>query len=205
MNALCVVDGTIEFVRTLLCFDPDVFYSPRYVQRLAAPTGEPSGHAFGAGGRTGGMDEVVLDRWLEVWDFEYMGASEYEHGASGAALERIATGMSIGTYDAWSFPLTLRANKRLGLEAGDSPVAIYAIGRMAHRVSIERTITDWANWPNREFIQLKGPALVSQVLRCDGDPNDGRADTRGWLELTNGFLFFADEQMYHRALAHLLA
>jgi len=192
---------TIWLVHSLLSFDPDVFYSPRYVQRLAAPTTSINRVAFGG---DGGRNDWIIERCLGVWEFEYMGASEYEHGAAGAALERIATGMAIGTYDAWTFPLSVRANKRLGLVAHDEPVAIHVIGRMAHRFNIEKTISEWVTWPVREYIQVKGPAYVSEAIRAGvAEVGSEGHRTRGWLELTNGFLFFADEQMYLRALSRL--
>ena len=183
----------------LLSYNPEIFERPRYIQRLSAPRERTNPFSFGAGEPNGGVPEEGMARLQSVWDFEYMGAAEYELGAAGYALARIAEGVTDGSYSQWSFFPKLGVSKRHELEKPKTPIALYVIGRTAHRSEIEEVITLLANKPGVEYDQLKEPAFVARSLRPS--PQSPRRKTEGWLELMNGFLFFANEDMCTRALA----
>jgi hypothetical protein len=139
-----------------------------------------------------------MDLLRPVWSFEYMGAAEFEAGASGFALVRISEGLRDGAYESWQFFPKLGVSKRYELEKPTAPIPVWVIGRTTHRTEIEAAITEWANKPGIEYDQLKECAHVARSLRPRKDATP--RETQGWLELSNGFLFFRDQTMFERAL-----
>jgi hypothetical protein len=188
-------------MRDLLTYDPENFSKPRYIQRLGPPSERDNPFAFGASGANGGMGTDAMDRLRPVWSFEYMGAAEYESGASGAALARIAEGLLEGTYESWNFFPRLRMNKKFELAVPPIPIPLWVIGRSLHRSEIEASIEEFANKPQIEYEQLKEGAHIASSLRPS--PDTMARQTKGWLELMNGYLFFRDDTMFERALRAL--
>ncbi|KKS64951.1 MAG: hypothetical protein UV32_C0003G0012 [Candidatus Collierbacteria bacterium GW2011_GWF2_42_51] len=69
----------------------------RLIQRLEKPIGRASPFSFGGGLKNGGLSKEAMDVLGDIFNFDYMGSSEFEWGAVPAALNFIAEQSSLKT------------------------------------------------------------------------------------------------------------
>lgn len=156
------------------------------IQRLVAPRAREI-HAFGGGYAYGGLSEQARALTHACFDFDYMGAAEFEFGAVPEALSLIWRRQiaSRSAYSGWTMSVDLRDPEG----AVVSTSQIYVIAPEAWREEIEARIVTWAGegWKS----DLKEPTRLLSVLAVPE-----KTATKGWLELDNGFFFFVDKKMY---------
>jgi hypothetical protein len=162
--------------------------------------------AFGGGYRNGGLTSEAMDLLRPVFSFDYMGSAEFEFGEVPKALSKIAKRADDLTLISFTVAIPLKTvpqpweDQRRKLPNDIDPKAkapIYVIAPAEWKDEITARIKVWAKAP---FSHLKESTQMDQVLR---PPADDKYPTRvgGWLELDNGFFFFADEEMFHKTAA----
>lgn len=166
------------------------------VQRLNKPhPGPDNPFAFGGGRKNGGLSDEAMGLLRGIFSFDYMGAAEFEFGAVPEALQAIAK--SADDLVAYSFPITLakvRAHwddKRPAEGIG----VVYVLCRREWTDEVEQRISEWATGDRED---LKERTKLSNALRPF---NEWDGETVGWLELSNGFMFFTDRDMWAKTAA----
>ena len=181
------------------------------VQRLKKPypgQGIGSGPlAFGGGLANGGLSKEALVLFKDLWRFDYMGAAEFEFGEVPRAFQKIAAasedpglvGESVRiplseVQPHWDeIPKGARmTTKKHWKKDGDGWV--WFMCPRGWEAEVEARIRGWAGerW-NRD---LKESTNLASTLRPHHDWERDGTETRGWLELNNGFMFFTDKDMW---------
>lgn len=174
------------------------------IQRLNAPSAPPVSdlERFDQSLRMGkgaGLPKEAFGLVGQLFDFDYMGAAEFEFGAVPEALVRIAR--RARAYVAFEVEVPLRAvaapepyEDKLGSGAsdpGDGAARIYVLCEAAHRRDVAERIRGWAT--ERYNCDLKEPTRLAASLR-PGSERDRRIC--GWLELDNAFFFTTSVAMW---------
>jgi hypothetical protein len=167
----------------------------RLVQRLTKPRrglgGTDNPFSFGGGLKNGGLSDDAMDLLRDVFSFEYMGAAEFEFGSVPDALSQIAK------EDLTTFTITVPLtevppnwqDKSNTKPVGEGSIYVLCAKRLADAAT-ER-INRWAR--NNHTDDTKERVGLTSALR---PYHEWDADTCGWLELNNGFMFFTDEDMF---------
>lgn len=174
------------------------------VQRLTQPShrngifGKDTPFSFGGGLLNGGLSSAAMELLRGIFAFDYMGAAEFEFGAVPEALEAMAKADLV----AFSFDISLsevEANwrdKSKTVPSGDA--TIYVLAPAEWVVEIERRIRAWAAGSHDDELRLKESTRLSSALR---PMEEWDRDTCGWLEISNGYMFFTDEAMWQKTCA----
>lgn len=183
-----------------------MFKQPHLVQRLNKPRhpGRPNPFAFGGGQRFGGLTEEAAGDLSTAFDFDYMGAAEYEYGAVQKALASIWEAGQKGELEAWEFEIPTAsvklANwaKREGWTFPETQtLKVYALAPKELKTDIETFIRETAKEDKtRDECVMFWRAFA---VKEGSDPYK----LAGWLELDNGFMFFADRVMWEQMTAKM--
>ena len=149
------------------------------IQRLDQPAGFSNPFSFGVGGS--GLSKDAEDLVAKVWSWDYMGSAEFEFGAAQKSLAKIAG--------------YVREEKVVtGTVALPGDHEVYFLAEKGTELEIEQRITQL--YHDESSMRL----LERCRLRNHLDGKEYAKRHAGWLELDNGFLFFADREMYQNAL-----
>lgn len=181
-----------------------MFKKPHLVQRLNKPRnqGRPNPFAFGGGHRFGGLTEEAARDLSTAFDFDYMGAAEYEYGAVPKAFASIWESGQKGELEAWEFeiptasiklPRRWNPHQQEFILPDTQTIKVYALAPKAIKADVEAFIRETAKEDKtRDECVMLWRAYVTIPALKDPDPSR----LRGWLELDNGFMFFADREMW---------
>lgn len=173
------------------------------IQRLEEPWGgmgaiKDNPFNFGGGLKNGGLSDEAMDLLRPIFSFDYMGAAEFEFGAVPKALSGMVEADDL---DAWEFsilyskiakPFTFRdGEEEISPPKPRERASLYVIAPAKWRDAIEERIAALAS---KKPPRLKEGTRMADVLRPTNTPYPTKV--RGWLELDNGFLFFADRDMW---------
>jgi len=158
------------------------------VQRLRAPFKgkadtplgkivEANPYAFGGGMRNGGLQDEAMDLIAPLCQFDYMGSAEFEYGDVPRAFEKITKYKSAKTLSTDSV-INFKTRK------------VYIICNADDSDEVKKRIKIWARKSYGE--DLKEATRLKAALT---DEKFG-GETKGWLELNNGFMFFVDYEMF---------
>ena len=174
------------------------FTSTFLVQRLQKPLtlnhpilGKDNPFAFGGGLHNGGLSDEAMDILRDVWQFDYMGSSEFEWGVVPEALSKIARA-PLAAFSI-SIPLLL-VEKNWRDKSDETPkgdATIYVVSPAQEKDNVQERIRELA----RGEIRLKEHSRFPNALR---PVTEYDSEVCGWLELDNGFLFFTDEEMWQK-------
>ncbi len=175
------------------------------IQRLTRPlvnkkTGEASANPFSFGGglRHGGLSAEALELLVPVCGFDYMGASEFEHGALPDALQKMAGGAE----DLVAFSIDVKTGD-LGSSIfkdeapGVCKDTVFVLCPKDWKDEVTGRIQQFAKKEDtgyqgtRERVGLES----SMRLRAKGERV---SEHLGWLEINNGYAFFIDEDMWRK-------
>jgi len=171
------------------------------IQRLKEPWGGALGlkgnpFSFGGGLRNGGLSDEAMDLIGGIFSFDYMGSAEFEFGAVPEALQKIAKSAEAGGLVGFSLSIPLKVvpgswddpdkDKKL---TGEEPV--YVLCPSAWREDVCERIYEIARGKGHQ----KESPHFTRALRPF---REWDADTHGWLELSNGFFFFLDKEMWEK-------
>ncbi len=173
------------------------------IQRLEIPRGRAvTPFTFGAGG-SGGLSKEAIDLVSPIFSFAYMGAAEYEFGSVPKALNTIAKYCGTGSGIAGELILDDEGRK------------VYYICSKEQQPYVEELISylysgkhdgayrmrDWVGL--RETLRYDSPDQLKLRKAYMTENETFEAAKRhlplGWLELNNGFFFFADREMFEKS------
>ena len=146
------------------------------IQRLKRPIERINPFSFGAGLRNGGIPKEGMDLLSKIWSFDYMSATEFEHGAVPEALDKI-----------WDYSNENHATKGLV----HLPKEVHYICKKGTQEYVEDTIQKL--YKNEENLNLNELTYLRKSIQ-------GKDNYKGWLELDNAFMFFIDKEMYRKTL-----
>ena len=143
------------------------------IQRLTAPSRVANPFSFGGGLHNGGLSADAMSLLSQIFSFDYMGAAEFEWGAVPEALQGMAKD----------------AEQLIAYLHQDLPVSV--ICRSSAADEVDRRIFDWAT---TEFVE--GVKEQPRLFAALTPRNEYDSRYKGWLELSNGFFFFTDRDMW---------
>lgn len=160
------------------------------VQRLCKPLDakQPAANVFSFGGGivNGGISKEGMELLRGVFTFDYMGASEFEWGIVPSCLSFLA-----GT----------AKNKELVASkvsvARNTPI-VYFLCHKDHLSQVPNRIKEMAHGKtsSKEHIGLSSH-FDNPKFRC----GIRRNENVGWLDCSNGFMFFVDMEMFNKVCA----
>lgn len=182
-----------------------MFKEPYLVQRLNKPHNPErmNPFVFGGGLRNGGLSEEEAKELSMIFAFEYMGAAEYEFGAVPKALSSIWEAGQKGDLEAWEFEIPATSVKLTswlkneGWSVPEKTIKVYALAPKELKADIEAFILSTAKEDKtRDECVMFWRAFA---VKEGSDPYK----LGGWLELDNGFMFFADRPMWEQMTAKM--
>lgn len=171
-----------------------MFHNTRLVQRLDKPVVSkfgPNPFAFGGGLKNGGLNPEAMSLLNEIFEFDYMGAAEYEFGALPQALKVMAESeMVFGSLELKEEDVALQRSWKKRIPLPLHYTTIYFVCRKSQIPEVEARIREDA----KDKLDIKcGEGQFSRTLRAD-TKSEFPDRTIGWLELDNGFFYFVDEE-----------
>ncbi len=150
--------------------------------------------AFGGGG--GGLSKEAMDILRDVLRFDYMGSAEFEFGAVPEALQTIiksktliATEISVKARLSEYWYKKDKCGRRTDKERPFETKTVYVICPKEMLDHVTTTVKMCAT--NEISLGLKEACRLDRGLFPEN-----AYDPVGWLELDNGFMFFADKEMF---------
>lgn len=162
------------------------------IQRLEAPYSSQLFESlrFGGGLRNGGLSAQAMDFLRPIFAFEYMGSAEFEWGAVPNALDRMVRGpLATGAISFHEEGVQRAKWRRDGLLR---IATVYVLAPAGIARDAEQRIRELAR--DEAAFRLKETACFAAALRRPEGQDYPR--TLGWLELDNGFMWFADREMW---------
>ena len=175
------------------------------VQRLKAPYKEGglgrklgAAFAFGGGLVNGGLSPEAMELLGPIFRFDYMGASEFEHGAVPKAIASLVSMINPDdpfeskTIEVYPSDVVDQPFYGKHTERRTEPLEIHVLyvrsqlGEAAERVrelAVQETIQD----------PMERTGLNKRVVCVDG--NDGDDPITGWLDLDNGWFATTSDEM----------
>lgn len=167
------------------------------VQRLMLPRGGVDNpFSFGGGYKNGGLSDKAMDALRGIWEFDYMGAAEFEFGSVPKALHAIARMAEAKELAAFQVPVRTKddprpfGNRTPGVCKG-------TVWGLCHKDVVEDVIERVRKWAEDEYATGRSTKELVGLERALRDA-DSPHSARGWLELDNGFLFFVDREMFDK-------
>ena len=162
------------------------------VQRLKTPYKGNADNPFNFGGGLlrGGMNEEAYRALNQIFTFDYMGSSEFEHGAVPKAIGAIAKGFAEG-------------NGVTGQVVIEGVPVYYLTHKNVEKETI-KCIEDLAKDPYITKMRLKEwTAFDDAIAARNGTMKDARRvpfamERIGWIELDNCFMFFVDKEAFEK-------
>jgi hypothetical protein len=158
------------------------------VQRLKKPYKGNADNPFNFGGGLlrGGMNEEGYRMLNQIFTFDYMGASEFEHGAVPKALDAIAQAFEKGDGATGEIEI-------------DCVPVYYLTHKNVEKETVAR-IKDLAKDPFVTKMRLKEWTRFGDVISArNGTKKDDYAMKYiGWIELDNCFMFFVDKEAFEK-------
>lgn len=168
------------------------------IQRLEKPRGKgllgvDNPFSFGGGLRNGGLSDEAMGLLRGVFSFDYMGAAEFEFGAVPKALQSIASDATHLAGRVIEIPLSAVAPhwKERKAPAPDGHGTVFLLARETQLDEVEQRVRGFAK--DGYTASLKEATRLDSALRPQ---NEWDQNVCGWLELDNGFFFFADRDMW---------
>jgi hypothetical protein len=159
-----------------------------------------SGFAFGGGLMFGGLSKEAMALLMPIFSFDYMGASEFEHGAVPNGLHKLAKRLSKNnpisttTIDVHPDEVVEKPFKGRSDKARDESLSIHVICDKARLEEVADRVRELAIDPSKQK-PLEHTGLGMRV--CFDNPH---TSVIGWLELDNGWLATTDEEMRDKLL-----
>lgn len=173
--------------------EPETMRTSWLIQRLQKPRHKDNPFAFGGGLRNGGLSDEAWGLLQGIFSFDYMGSAEFEFGALPKVLQAFAKDGESLVASTLYVPLAMvPANwKDKSKKPPTGETEVYVLCRKEQREEVEGRILGLAAGQE----DLKQPSNFTNTLR---PYNEWDGHTQGWLELSNGFFFFTDKEMFEQ-------
>lgn len=149
--------------------------------------------SFGGGRTNGGLSDEAWEMLREVFEFDYMGASEFEWGALPDALRALAAAKK---KLAFTFTVPLAEVPRQWRDKSEGEPTghgrIFVLCADGHATEAAARIDAWARDSSPDLLERLN---LTDALRPREEWDER---TCGWLELNNGFMFFTDQEMWEK-------
>ena len=124
--------------------------------------------------------------------FDYMGASEFEHGALPLALQAMAQNKKLTTF---STEVRVPKNKNAFKHEAEGPCVdtVYVLCPEDWRDEVTERIEGFAKKEDMRKTRCAVQLERSIRIRAKGTTEPGAL---GWIEINNGYAFFIDEAMW---------
>lgn len=173
------------------------------IQRLTKPflrNGEPMPNPFSFGGglRDGGLSEDAMKLLAPIFDFDYMGAAEFEFGALPKALDRMVKSES-GSLAAFSVDVKTGKTKTYPFKEEKDGVCadtVYVVCPEAWCAEVKDRIQKFAR--AERTLRTRESVGLERSIREKAAGNEPRY--LGWIEINNGYMFFLDKDMWLKVL-----
>jgi len=167
------------------------------IQRLTKPRlrdGKPVANpfSFGGGYANGGLSDEAMEVLGPLCQFDYMGASEFEHGALPLALQAMAQNKKLTTF---STEVRVPKNKNAFKHEAEGPCVdtVYVLCPEDWRDEVTERIEGFAKKEDMRKTRCAVQLERSIRIRAKGTTEPGAL---GWIEINNGYAFFIDEAMW---------
>lgn len=154
--------------------------TPYMIQRLKIPKGEGGNpFEFGCGLKRGGLSEEAYAMLNKIFNFDYMGNGEFEHG-----------GVQRAFHDIQEFAFEKKLVKN-ALEVGEGSI-FYICHKGVEsdvRKSLKRLLKEDEMARTVEWV-----GLGSAIKSAERKPGD----IAGWIDIKNNFMFFVDRTMFEK-------
>lgn len=152
--------------------------------------------SFGGGYKNGGLSDKAMDIIRNIWEFDYMGAAEFEFGAVPKALNVIAKMAEARELAAFQAPVRTKDDQR---PFGNRTPGVCkgTVWGLCHKDVVDEVIERIQGWAKDEYAKGRHTKESVGLERALREPDSPHA-ARGWLELDNGFLFFIDRPMFDK-------
>lgn len=151
------------------------------IQRLDPPLKGKNPFAFGGGLKNGGLSDQASELLKPIFSFDYMGSAEFEFGAVAKAFQRFAENQK-----------NLVSNK-IGVETRHGIKAtVYYMCIVDEEEEIKERIRSFAF--DEHVLRTKERVMLQEAI----DGNNKHCQTKGWLEINNGYIFFIDKNMWEQ-------
>lgn len=171
------------------------------IQRLRKPAEDKplNPFAFGMGG--GRMTPETRQAFKTAFEFDYMGSSEFEWGSVPEALEKIYNDrLSFVTGEVeipvQKIKLDTWEKQHYSLKK-DEKATIFIWCQPDHLKYAKELVLDLAMHERSNKLKERSMLRYQYLEEKDGH-NDNLG---GWLEMDNGFFFFADQKMFRNTIA----
>jgi hypothetical protein len=161
------------------------------IQRLKKPKGpfmiggvefKDNPFAFGGGLKNGGFSDKAMNILRDIFEFDYMGAAEFEFGAVPEAVRFLAEQAS-------------RNNLVTGTVSLGENKNVYYISPKEYKEEVINRIKLLA----KNKIHLKEACRLDVYFDKEYKKNRPWInEVVGWLEIDNGFMFFVGKEMYDK-------
>lgn len=159
---------------------------------------------FGGGLRRGGLSAEAFKLLSHCFEFDYMGAAEFEFGAVPQAIGEIAKNKLVMR------EITLAGTRIVKTKKGRTKYSspeitkveptTYAVYVLAPESLIDYAL-DLVPKLAENKVELKAGSGLNRILDKRVGDSDYIDRTAGWLELDNGFFFFIDKEMAEKTQA----
>lgn len=194
------------------------------IQRLNRPwqvdafKGKDNPFSFGGGMKNGGLSDEAMGLLRDIFEFDYMGAAEFEFGEVPKALHRIAN-----AHDLIADSVLVTGKRELyrpthrAIKLPEKVAYILAPARFlehARDVVRRQAASEYPREPRLKEVTLFQNALWAREIADEEHPGtrkkereereraiERRQRMAGWLELDNGFFFFTDREMWEKTCA----
>lgn len=184
------------------------------IQRLQKPSINKDGSvfinpfSFGGGLVSGGLSKDAMELLRNIFEFDYMGAAEYEFGAVPEALQAIAE--NVKDYIAFStkvkyqyknYCLFSKPAKESQISKGTVEIFVICYKDWKDEV-VDRITAKAAGEYGKRKNSFSTKAGVG-LDRSLGGTEESDKRIVGWFELDNGYFFFKDKEMFDKTIEFL--
>lgn len=192
-------------------------FRTRLVQRLNKPQGRIDARgqlisnpfSFGGGAPLGGFTEQTMTTLLQVFEFAYMGAGEFEYGRVAESFKIFLTHelvtfiVSLGghtfTRDDTTFTFVRNETRGSAIKVPVYVIAPKQLKLMGKTLDSKEYATMMLRKSvrPRSYPNFKRPAYIREALFMQ--PLQGEYERIvGWFEIDNNFFFFKDKPTYEK-------
>ncbi len=170
--------------------------NPYLIQRLQKPYktesnlfGGQNPFSFGGGYKNGGLSDDAMTLLNKIWQYDYMGSSEFEWGAVPKSLQSIIK--NISNYITGEIEVIGKYNDyQSGKNLKESSLVYYVCLK-----DDEKDVCEWINKfaddKKRDYHTKESVNLAGTICKQKYYLNNG-----GWHDIDNHYLFFTDKEMF---------
>lgn len=147
------------------------------IQRVNKPVNRQTWGAFGGGYKNGGLSDDAFKLLKNIFEFDYMGAAEYEFGAIPQYFKEVVSNRK--DYRSW--------------ETTINKTPIYVVGLIALKSEINDRLAQIAK---QKAGYIKCECDLDHAVGLNKYSPKENCRTVGWLEMSNNFAFFTDKEVF---------